>query len=192
VHVKNLLRALYKNYLLFTIHFKVCIIELFWLVNFGTIIQSQRSLYILSEMIWFIDRPILLAPYFLIVQSEELLLLKPVIFTKNSMVHDHVWRKCSSFSLYKYPQMKSLIVHCTPQKCGCTLKNEGKKVHVPPGEKNLWGCWLLLLYKCSSTITALESILIQWNLHLWPHLLGNNFYYVTFILIFLHRVIHID
>ena len=30
----------------------------------------------------------LLAPYFLIVQSEELLLLKPVIFTKNSMVHD--------------------------------------------------------------------------------------------------------
>ena len=30
----------------------------------------------------------LLAPYFLIVQSEELLLLKSVIFTKNSMVHD--------------------------------------------------------------------------------------------------------
>jgi hypothetical protein len=29
------------------------------------------------------DRPILLAPYFLIVQSEELLLLKSVIFTKN-------------------------------------------------------------------------------------------------------------
>ena len=29
-----------------------------------------------------------MASYFLIVQSEELLLLKPVIFTKNSMVHD--------------------------------------------------------------------------------------------------------
>ena len=84
MHVKNLLRALYKNYHLFTIHFK----ELFWLVNFGNIIQSEHSLHILSEMIWFIDRPILLAPYFLIVQSEELLLLKPVIFTKNSMVHD--------------------------------------------------------------------------------------------------------
>jgi hypothetical protein len=39
-------------------------------------------LHILSEMISFIDRPILLAPYFLIVQSEELLLLKPIIFTK--------------------------------------------------------------------------------------------------------------
>jgi hypothetical protein len=49
---------------LFTIHFKVCIIELFWLVNFGNIIQSECSLHILSEMIWFIDRPILLAPYF--------------------------------------------------------------------------------------------------------------------------------
>ena len=88
VHVKNLLRALYKNYLLFTIHFKVRIIELFWLVNFGNIIQSERSLHILNEMIWLIDRPILLASYFLIVQSEELLLLKPVIFTKNSMGND--------------------------------------------------------------------------------------------------------
>jgi hypothetical protein len=58
------------------------VIELFWLVNFGNIIQSERSLHILSEKIWFIDRPILLASYFLIVQSEELLLLKPVIFTK--------------------------------------------------------------------------------------------------------------
>ena len=82
MHVENPLRALYKNYLLFTIHFKVCIIELFWLVNFANIIQSERSLHILSEMIWSIDRPILLASYFLIVQSEELLLLKPVIFTK--------------------------------------------------------------------------------------------------------------
>jgi phosphoglycerate-specific signal transduction histidine kinase len=51
VHVKNPLRALYKSYLLFTIHFKVCIIELFWLVNFGNIFQSERSLHILSEMI---------------------------------------------------------------------------------------------------------------------------------------------
>ena len=50
------MRALYKNYLLFTIHVKVRIIELFWLVNFGNIIQSERSLHILSEMIWFIDR----------------------------------------------------------------------------------------------------------------------------------------
>ena len=79
---KELWRALYKNYLFFTIHFKVRIIELFWLVNFGNIIQSEHSLHILSEMIWFIDCPILLAPYFLIVQSEELLLLRPVIFTK--------------------------------------------------------------------------------------------------------------
>jgi hypothetical protein len=49
---------------LFTIHFKVRIIELFWLVNFCNIIQSERSLHILSEMIWFIDRPILLALYY--------------------------------------------------------------------------------------------------------------------------------
>ena len=27
-----------------------------------------------------------------------------------------------------------------PQKFGCTPKNEGKKVHVPPDEKNLWAC----------------------------------------------------
>ena len=36
-----------------------------------------------------------------------------VIFTKNSIVYDLVWRKCSSFSLY--PQMKSQRVHCTPK-----------------------------------------------------------------------------
>jgi hypothetical protein len=47
------------NSLLFTIQFKARIIELFWLVNFDNIIQSERSLHILSEMIWFIDRPIL-------------------------------------------------------------------------------------------------------------------------------------
>jgi hypothetical protein len=35
VHVENPLRTLYKKYLLFTIHFKVRIIKLFWLVNFG-------------------------------------------------------------------------------------------------------------------------------------------------------------
>jgi hypothetical protein len=56
-----------------------------WTIN---IIQSEHSLHILSEMIWSIDRPILLAPYLLIVQSEELLLLKSIIFTKNSMVHN--------------------------------------------------------------------------------------------------------
>jgi hypothetical protein len=88
MHVKNPLQTLYKNSFLFIIHFKVRIIELFWLVNFGNIIQSEHSLHILSEMIWSIDRPILLAPYLLIVQSEELLLLKPIIFTKNSMVHN--------------------------------------------------------------------------------------------------------
>jgi hypothetical protein len=58
---------------------QVRIIELFWLVNFGNIIQSEHSLHLLSEMIWFIHRLILLAPYFLFVQSEELLLLNPVI-----------------------------------------------------------------------------------------------------------------
>ena len=47
------------------------------------------------------DRPILLDPYFLIVQSEELLLLKPVIFTKKQ----HGARPCVAFSLYL--QMKS-------------------------------------------------------------------------------------
>jgi hypothetical protein len=74
VHVKNPLRTPYKNHFLFIIHFKVRIIGLFWLVNFGNIIQSEHSLHILSEMIWSIDRPILFAPYLLIVQSEELLL----------------------------------------------------------------------------------------------------------------------
>ena len=88
MHAKNPLQTLYKNYFLFIIHFKVRIIEFFWLVNFGNIIQSEHTLQILSEMIWSIDRPILLAPYLLIVQSEELLLLKPIIFTKNSMVHN--------------------------------------------------------------------------------------------------------
>jgi hypothetical protein len=28
-----------------------------------------------------------------------------------------------------------------PQKFGCTPKDEGKRVHVPPDEKNLWACW---------------------------------------------------
>ena len=27
-----------------------------------------------------------------------------------------------------------------PQKFGRTPKNEGKRVHVPPDEKNLWAC----------------------------------------------------
>jgi hypothetical protein len=85
---------MYKNYFLFIIHFKVRIIELFWLVNFGNIIQSEHSLHILNEMIWFIDRPILLAPYFLIVQSEELLLLKPIIFTKKQHGAQRLKYKC--------------------------------------------------------------------------------------------------
>ena len=94
MHVKNPLRTLYKNYILFIIHFKVRIIELFWLVNFGNIIQSEHSLHILSEMIWFIDRPIILAPFFLIVQLEELLLLKPIIFTKKQHGARRLKYKC--------------------------------------------------------------------------------------------------
>jgi hypothetical protein len=31
-----------------------------------------------------------------------------------------------------------------PQKFGCTPKNEGKRVHVPPDEKNLWAYWYKL------------------------------------------------
>ena len=41
------------------------------------------------------------------------------------MVHDLVWRKCS----------KELEGTLHPQKFGCTPKNEGKRVHVPPYEK---------------------------------------------------------
>ena len=52
VHVKNLLWALYKNYLLFTIHFKVCIIELFWLVNFGNIIRAFLAYFKWDDMIY--------------------------------------------------------------------------------------------------------------------------------------------
>ena len=69
-----------------------------------------------------------MALYFLIVQSEVLLLLKPVIFTKNSMVHDFAWRKCSSL-----PPNEELEGTLHPQKFGCTSKNEGKRV--PPDEK---------------------------------------------------------
>jgi hypothetical protein len=31
-----------------------------------------------------------------------------------------------------------MIFTLHPQKFGCTPKNEGKRVHVPPDEKNLW------------------------------------------------------
>jgi hypothetical protein len=55
----NYMHVYDKNYFLFTIHFKVRIIELLWLVNFGNIIQLERFLHILSEMIWFIDCSIL-------------------------------------------------------------------------------------------------------------------------------------
>jgi hypothetical protein len=33
-----------------------------------------------------------------------------------------------------------------PQKFGCTPKNNGKRVHVPPDEKNLWACWYKTKY----------------------------------------------
>ena len=99
-----------------------------WLVNFGNTIQSEHSLHILSEMIWFIDRPILLAPYFLIVQSEELLLLKPVIFTKNSMVHDLAW-------LFLCTSKWRVRGYIAPSKIWMYPKNDGKRVHVPPDEK---------------------------------------------------------
>jgi hypothetical protein len=58
VHVENPLRALYKKYLLFTIHFKVRIIKLFWLVNFGNIIRSERKFkymwHVLSTIHYFL------------------------------------------------------------------------------------------------------------------------------------------
>ena len=66
-----------------------------------------------------------MAPYFLIVQSEELLLLKPVIFTKNSMVQ----------FIFFVPPNKELEGTLHPQKFGFSPKNEGKRVHVPPDEK---------------------------------------------------------
>jgi hypothetical protein len=33
-----------------------------------------------------------------------------------------------------------------PQKFGCTLKDEGKRIHVSPDEKNLWACCLQKKY----------------------------------------------
>ena len=115
MYVKNPLRALYKNYLLFTIHFKVRIIELFWLVNFDNIIQSERSLHILSEMIWFIDRPILLAPYFF-----------------NCPIRSTVTVKTCNIYKKQHEELEGTL---HPQKFGCTPKNEGKRVHVPADEK---------------------------------------------------------
>ena len=72
-------------------------------------------------------------------QTEKKSFRLCVIFTKNSMVHDLAWRKCSSFSLY--PPNEELEGTLHPQKFGCTPKDEGKRVHVPPDEKNLWACW---------------------------------------------------
>jgi hypothetical protein len=79
-----------------------------------------------------------LAPYFLIVQSEELLLLKPVILTKNSMVHDLAWRKCSS-GIFFVPS------NVAPLKIWMYSQNEGKMVKMkkPVG---------MLLYVAFSTI----------------------------------------
>jgi hypothetical protein len=36
-----------------------------------------------------------------------------------------------------------------PQKFGCTLKNEGKRVHVPPDEKNPWPLCLFHHFFCN-------------------------------------------
>jgi hypothetical protein len=53
---------------------------------------------------------------FLIVQSEELLLLKPVIFTKNSMVHEEnckqkvIFIQCSQRVLYVHACMVLSII----------------------------------------------------------------------------------
>jgi hypothetical protein len=33
-----------------------------------------------------------------------------------------------------------------PQKFGCTPKDEGKRIHVSPDEKNLWACCLQKKY----------------------------------------------
>jgi hypothetical protein len=69
-----------------------------------------------------------LAPYFLIVQSEELLLLKPVIFTKTA------W--CTTLrGFFFVPPNEELEGTLHPQKFGCTPKNDGKRVHAPPDEK---------------------------------------------------------
>ena len=107
--------------------------------------QSERSLHILSEMIWFIDRPILLAPYFLIVQSEELLLLKPVIFTKTSWcttlrgenavhflctakwrVRGYIAPPKMKVKGYMYPQMKKTCGHAAENTMVKEKKNKKK------------------------------------------------------------------
>ena len=42
--------------------------------------------------------------------------------------------------IFFVPQNEELEGTLHPQKFGCTPKNEGKRVHVPPDEKNLWAC----------------------------------------------------
>ena len=49
------------------------------------------------------------------------------------MVHDLVWRKCSSFSLY--PQMKSQRVHCTPKNFDVPPKMKVKGYMYPQMKK---------------------------------------------------------
>ena len=51
--------------------------------------------------------------------------------TCNIYKKQHGARPCVAFSLYL--QMKEGTLH--PQKFGCTPKNDGKRVHVPPDEK---------------------------------------------------------
>ena len=42
--------------------------------------------------------------------------------------------------IFFVPPNEELEGTLLPQKCGCTPKNEGKRVHVPPDGKNLWAC----------------------------------------------------
>ena len=100
VHVKNPLRALYKNYLLFTILFKVRIIELFWLVNFGNIIQSAFLAYFKwDDMIYRSSNSI--GSLFFNCPIGRTVTVK----TRNIYKKQYGARPCVAFSLY--PQMKS-------------------------------------------------------------------------------------
>jgi hypothetical protein len=86
---------------------------LFWLVNFGNIFQSERSLHILSEMIWFIDRPIVLARYFLGVHVP---------------FYYHFWGYIQIFGDAMYPLTFHLEVQRKSHARSCTIKNWGVMV----------------------------------------------------------------
>jgi hypothetical protein len=51
-----------------------------------------------------------------------------------------------------------------PQKLGCTPKNEGKRVHVPPDKKNLWAS-LLELNVGDNTYTGQNEIIDGFREH---------------------------